>query len=170
MKKYNDSYVDMLNNVQANLHQAHEEAWAIHWLMRGKRFLTNHPMIDDILDELNEQIDWIAERSIQVGGMPLTSFNQVLMETSIEDVPAVYNSDMQDSIRELLSIFEVLDTSYNSLHESAKSNNDVVTTSQVEQYLGYVEKQIWFLNAELGQSAYSSEGDGDTDEGGAIDG
>ena len=169
MKKYNDSYVNMLNKVQADLHQAHEEAWAIHWLMRGKRFLTNHPMIDDILEELNEQIDWIAERSIQVGGMPLTSFNQVLMETSIKDVPAVYNQDMQDSIRELVSIFEALDTSYNSLHESAESNHDVVTTSQVEQYLDYVEKQIWFLNAELGQPACSADGDGGTDEAGAID-
>lgn len=169
MNKYSDNYLNTLNKVQANLHQAHEDSWAIHWLMRGKRFLTNHPMIDDILEELNEQIDWIAERTIQAGGMPLTSFNQVLIATSIDDIPSVYNSNMQDSISELVNVFEKLDDSYNELHKSAEAENDVVTTSQVEQYLGYVEKQIWFLNAELGQSA-TSEGDPDTAEEGAIDG
>jgi len=71
MKSYGDEYINMLQVTQANLQQAHETAWAIHWLMRGSRFLTDHPLIDGMLEELFEETDWIAERIIQVGGMPL---------------------------------------------------------------------------------------------------
>lgn len=153
MKSYNDDYINMLQVTQANLQQAHETAWAIHWLMRGSRFLTDHPLIDGMLEELFEETDWIAERIIQVGGMPLTSLNQVISNTTSNDVPSVYNDDTNDSIKQLVEIFESLDETYNVLHTSASENEDVVTTSQVEQYLGYVEKTIWMLNAELGKPA-----------------
>lgn len=153
MKSYNNEYINMLQATQANLQQAHETAWAIHWLMRGSRFLTDHPLIDDMLEELFEETDWIAERIIQVGGMPLTSLNQVIHNTTMNDVPSAYNDDTNDSIKQLVEIFESLDETYNALHTSASENGDVVTTSQVEQYLGYVEKTIWMLNAELGLSA-----------------
>ena len=121
--------------------------------MRGKRFLTDHPLINGMLEELFEETDWIAERVIQVGGMPMTSLNQVIQNTTINDVPSVYNDDTNGSIKQLVEIFESLDETYNALHTSASENKDVVTTSQVEQYLGYVEKTIWMLNAELGLSA-----------------
>lgn len=153
MKAYSKDYINDLMVTQANLQQAYEESWAIHWLMRGDRFLTDHPLIDDILDELFEEIDWIAERTIQVGGMPLTNLNQVIQKSSIDDVPAVYNDDTNNSISQLVSIFESLDESYNTLHASASDNGDVVVTSQVEQYLGYIEKTIWMLNAELNKPA-----------------
>lgn len=153
MKSYNDDYINMLQVTQANLQQAHETAWAIHWLMRGSRFLTDHPLIDGMLEELFEETDWIAERIIQVGGMPLTSLNQVISNTTSNDVPSVYNDDTNDSIKQLVDVFESLDETYNVLHTSASENEDVVTTSQVEQYLGYVEKTIWMLNAELCLSA-----------------
>lgn len=153
MKSYNNEYINTLQATQANLQQAHETAWAIHWLMRGSRFLTDHPLIDDMLEELFEETDWIAERIIQVGGMPLTSLNQVIQNTTINDVPSVYNDDTNDSIKQLVEIFESLDETYNALHTSASENKDVVTTSQVEQYLGYVEKTIWMLNAELNKQA-----------------
>lgn len=153
MKNYSSAYINTLQATQANLQQAYETAWAIHWLMRGKRFLTDHPLIDGMLEELFEETDWIAERTIQVGGMPLTSLNQVIQNTTINDVPSVYNDDTNNSIKQLVEIFESLDDTYNTLHNSASENKDVVTTSQVEQYLGYVEKTIWMLNAEIGLSA-----------------
>lgn len=153
MKSYNNEYINTLQATQANLQQAHETAWAIHWLMRGKRFLTDHPLIDGMLKELFEETDWIAERIIQVGGMPLASLNQVIQKTTMNDVPSVYNDDTNDSIKQLVEIFESLDETYNVLHTSASENKDVVTTSQVEQYLGYVEKTIWMLNAELDKQA-----------------
>lgn len=153
MKSYSNEYINMLQVTQANLQQAHETAWAIHWLMRGSRFLTDHPLIDGMLEELFEETDWIAERIIQVGGMPLTSLNQVIQNTTINDVPSVYNDDTNDSIKQLVEIFESLDETYNALHTSASENEDVVTTSQVEQYLGYVEKTIWMLKAELDKPA-----------------
>lgn len=153
MKSYSNEYINMLQVTQANLQQAHETAWAIHWLMRGSRFLTDHPLIDGMLEELFEETDWIAERIIQVGGMPLASLNQVIQKTTMNDVPSVYNDDTNDSIKQLVDVFESLDETYNVLHTSASENEDVVTTSQVEQYLGYIEKTIWMLNAELDKPA-----------------
>lgn len=153
MKSYSNEYINMLQVTQANLQQAHETAWAIHWLMRGSRFLTDHPLIDGMLEELFEETDWIAERIIQVGGMPLTSLNQVIQNTTINDVPSVYNDDTNDSVKQLVDIFEALDDTYNNLHSGASDAGDVVTTSQVEQYLGYVEKTIWMLNSELNKPA-----------------
>ena len=153
MKSYNDDYINMLQVTQASLQQAHETAWAIHWLMRGSRFLTDHPLIDGMLEELFEETDWIAERIIQVGGMPLTSLNQVISNTNINDVPSVYSDDTNNSVKQLVDIFETLDDTYNKLHSEASDAGDVVTTSQVEQYLGYIEKTVWMLNAEIGLSA-----------------
>ena len=153
MKSYSNEYINMLQVTQANLQQAHETAWAIHWLMRGSRFLTDHPLIDGMLEELFEETDWIAERIIQVGGMPLASLNQVIQNTAINDVPSVYSDDTNNSVKQLVDVFESLDDTYNNLHSGASDAGDVVTTSQVEQYLGYIEKTIWMLNAELSKPA-----------------
>jgi len=85
--------------------------------------------------------------------MPLTSLNQVIQKTTMNDVPSVYNDDTNDSVKQLVDIFEALDDTYNNLHSGASDAGDVVTTSQVEQYLGYVEKTIWMLNSELNKPA-----------------
>ena len=35
--------------LQAQLQQAHQVMWALHWNMKGKRFLSDHPWLDGVL-------------------------------------------------------------------------------------------------------------------------
>ena len=45
--------------------------------MRGSQFLKLHPYLDDLMDELDDQIDGLAERLITIDGSPVATLREV---------------------------------------------------------------------------------------------
>ena len=57
-----------LNQLVADISQLTLIVHQTHWYMRGKTFFTMHPKMDELMADLDDQLDQIAERLIAIGG------------------------------------------------------------------------------------------------------
>lgn len=61
----------VLNQLVADLSQMAAVIHQTHWYMRGPEFLFLHPLMDEYQDEINDQLDVVAERLIVIDGAPI---------------------------------------------------------------------------------------------------
>ncbi len=68
----------IMNEIVADLTQTHMLVHQHHWYMLGRGFLKLHPYLDEVMDELAEQQDGVAERLIEINGSPISTYEEVL--------------------------------------------------------------------------------------------
>lgn len=76
---------EVLNQLVADLSQMVMVVHQTHWYMRGPDFLTLHPMMDDFMDDLNDQLDMVSERLITLDGSPYSTLKEMADNTKIPD-------------------------------------------------------------------------------------
>jgi starvation-inducible DNA-binding protein len=146
MKASNEEIKGMIK-LQAQLQQAHQVIWALHWNMKGERFLSDHPWLDDPLEEVDEMVDWVAERIVQLGGLPLTSYEDIVrLSVTRSAVSQDYSVDsaMSGVLQALNDTDDVMLNTRKNLDEA-----DTPTGSKLDDYLGTLEKYIWMVGSEI---------------------
>ena len=92
----------IMNEIVADLTQAHMVVHQHHWYMLGRGFLKLHPYLDDVMDELAEQQDGVAERLIEINGSPISTYEEVLEETNVPDQVGSWDLSMEERFQHQL--------------------------------------------------------------------
>ncbi|MGY3765719.1 Dps family protein [Vagococcus vulneris] len=140
----------ILNQAVADLSQFSVVIHQTHWYMRGQGFLTNHPKMDDYMDDINDRVDIMAERLITVGGNPFSTLEEFAKNTKIKDEQGTYEKSMTERFEILLSGYHYLRNLCAEGIEITEEENDLVTQDIFIDMKGDFEKTIWMLHAELG--------------------
>lgn len=142
----------VLNQLVADLSQFSAIVHQTHWYMRGGEFLTLHPQMDEFMDELDGQLDEVAERLITIGGAPFSTLKEFADNTKLEDEKGSYEKDMTARMENLLAGYRYLQSVYTQGIEIAGDEGDQVTEDMCIEFKGATEKKIWMLAAKLGQA------------------
>jgi starvation-inducible DNA-binding protein len=142
-----------LNEVLADVFALYLKTKNFHWHVSGPHFRDYHLLLDEQAEQIFAITDDIAERVRKIGGTTLRSIGQISELQSLKDndekfVPAV------DMLRELMNDNKSLVGSMREAHEVADKNEDVATTSLLENFIDQAERRTWFL------FEASREGDG----------
>jgi len=115
-----------------------------HWHMSGPHFRDYHLLLDDQGDQIFAMTDELAERVRKIGGTTLRSIGHIakLQRVTDNDADFVAPADM---LRELMEDNKAFTASMRDAHEIAAKNNDVATTSLLENFIDETEKRTWFL-------------------------
>ena len=92
-------------------------------------------------------VDWVAERIIQLGGLPLTAYEDVIRLSKTKSIISQgysVDSAMTGVLKVLNATDEVMLNTRKGLDEI-----DTPTGSQLDSYLGTLEKYIWMVESEL---------------------
>jgi starvation-inducible DNA-binding protein len=117
-----------------------------HWNLVGPRFRALHLHLDEITDELREQSDIIAERSVQVGIFVDGQAGHIAEHTELEPLPSGPIAD--ERAIELLSerLAAVIDRARDAMDKLGEldpaSQDIVIAAVQV------LEKQLWMLRSQ----------------------
>ncbi len=120
--------------------------------MRGRGFITLHPAMDKLMDEINAQLDEVSERLIIIGGAPYSTLREFADNTKIQDIPASYERSIDEWVRHLLVGYEYLIGLYQEGIETAGEEGDDVSQDICIGFKGDIEKVIWMLRAHLKRS------------------
>jgi starvation-inducible DNA-binding protein len=120
-----------------------------HWNLKGSNFFSLHRMFDDIREQMDDQVDALAERAVQLGGEALGTSQAVSAGTSLTAYPTTIRTE-----REHLAAFgERLgtagDKARTSIGEAAESG-DAGTADILTGYSLTLEKSLWFVNSHTG--------------------
>ncbi|MGX7030718.1 Dps family protein [Vagococcus zengguangii] len=142
----------VLNQAVADLSQFATVIHQAHWYMRGNGFLTMHPKMDELMDEVNDWLDEIAERLITIGGSPYSTLQEFADNTKIEDEKGSYDKSMTDHLETILKGYRYIQGLAEEGIEAADDEDDAVTEDIFIGIKGAVEKKIWMLTAQLGRA------------------
>lgn len=149
--KYSETK-EILNQLVADLSQLHMVVHQHHWYMRGSRFLTLHPYLDEVMDELDSQLDFVAERLVTLDGSPVSTLSEIAEKTKIPDEKGNWDETIDERYAKIIDGYRYLDRLYEKGIEVSDKEGDASTNDMLTGFHTAVEKRIWMMSAELGKA------------------
>lgn len=143
---------EVLNQLVADLSQMSMVIHQTHWYMRGEGFLTLHPMMDNFMDDINDQLDVISERLITLDGAPFSTLQEMADHTKIEDETGTWDHTMTERLAILVKDYRYLADLYQQGIEVSGAEGDDSTQDIFIEFKTATEKRIWMIQAQLGKA------------------
>lgn len=137
-----------LNSFLADLAVFYRKLQNYHWNIIGKDFFVLHAKLEEYYDEINEQIDEIAEHILILGKQPLGTMNDYLEITSIQEAKNEKIEDKQ-MITKILADFETLLQKAIQIKELAEEKKSYNTSSLMDNYITDYSKKLWMLKQSM---------------------
>src|SRR5215470_17807165 len=80
--------VDLLNARLADAIDLQTQCKQAHWNVKGPDFIALHKLFDEVNDAVEEYVDLIAERAVQLGGVADGTARLVAKRSSLPEYPA----------------------------------------------------------------------------------
>jgi len=149
--KYSETK-EILNQLVADLSKLHMVVHQHHWYMRGSRFLTLHPYLDEVMDELDSQLDFVAERLVTLDGSPVSTLSEIAKMTKIPDEKGNWDETIDERYSKIIDVYRYLDKLYEKGIEVSDKEGDASTNDMLTGFHTAIEKRIWMMSAELGKA------------------
>lgn len=118
---------------------------SFHWHITGRHFRDYHLLLDEQAEQIFAMTDDIAERARKIGGTTLRSIGDVSRNQRLKDNDAE-GLTPKEMLLDLRSDNMQLTGYLRSTHEICERNNDVATTSLIENWIDQTERRTWFLS------------------------
>ena len=142
----------VLNQLVADLSQLAMIVHQTHWYMRGTDFLKLHPLMDEWMDDLNDQLDEISERLITLDGAPYSTLGEMAEHTGISDQEGSFDLSTPERLTILAKDYRYLADVYQYGIEVSDEEKDFSTQDIFIGFKTATEKRLWMIQAELGQA------------------
>lgn len=139
--------VTYLNQYLSSIAVLTNNLYVYHWDIVGPEFFSLHAKFQDYYEKATNEFDAIAERIRQLGGYPVTIGKYSAMSGIKETESKSYNGN--EAIRNIINDFKVIHRMASDIASYAESIGDGVTSSLLGDYVTYLEKQLWMLEANL---------------------
>ncbi|TCD46059.1 DNA starvation/stationary phase protection protein [Streptococcus sp. X16XC17] len=143
---------EILNQAVADLSVAHSILHQVHWYMRGRGFMVWHPKMDEYMEEIDGYLDEMSERLITIGGAPYSTLKEFSENSKLEEVTGDYSLSMDEQLARVAKVFSYLAELFAKGFDVSDQEGDSVTNDIFNVAKASVEKNVWMLEAELGQA------------------
>jgi len=119
-----------------------------HWNIKGPQFIALHEMIDGFRTELDEHVDTMAERVVQLGGTALGTTQAVSAGSTLAPYPTdIYAAD--DHLVALIERYGKLASAARAAIDETANAGDADTADLFTALSRALDKSLWFLEAHL---------------------
>jgi|SRR5579863_8095044 len=122
-----------------------------HWNLKGPQFIALHEMIDGFRTELDDHVDTMAERVVQLGGTALGTTQAVAAATSLAPYPAT-SYKVADHLIALLERYAKLANATRAAIDQADEVGDKNSADIFTEVSRALDKSLWFLEAHIQES------------------
>ena len=137
-----------LNSFLADLAVFYRKLQNYHWNIIGKEFFVLHAKLEEYYNQINEQIDEIAEHILILGKQPLGTMNDYIEITSIQEAKNEKIEDKQ-MLTKIIADFETLLQKAIQIKELAEEKKSYNTSSLMDNYITDYSKKLWMLKQSM---------------------
>lgn len=119
-----------------------------HWNIKGKQFIALHKLFDEIAEEVEDQVDVIAERITSLGGTALGTIQEVVKNTELRTLPTNIFT-LEDLIEHIVHNFAILSELGRENIDKAEEYGDMATNDLYIDLVRMLDKNQWFLEAHV---------------------
>lgn len=147
-KKDRTESVMMLSKTLASTTDLYLQLKHAHWNIKGKEFIALHKLFDEIAEEIEDQVDVIAERITALGGTAFGTVQEVAKNTELRVFPTnVFY--MEDVLEHLTHNFAILSELAREDIDHSDEIDDMATNDLYIDLVRTLDKNLWFLEAHL---------------------
>lgn len=147
--KETQELVSSMNLLLADFHVFFQKLRNYHWNVTGGDFFDLHEKFEELYTEAFTNIDDIAERIRVFGMTPLSTYNDYLKNATIKETGTDLSAE--EMVEEVLTDFEILDSSIIEVIDNAAEYGDVATMDLMNKMTKSIEKHHWMLKAFSGK-------------------
>jgi starvation-inducible DNA-binding protein len=140
--------IELLNARLADCKDLQTQVKQAHWNVKGPNFIALHELFDKINDDVEEYVDEIAERAVQLGGVAEGTARIVAKRSSLAEYPtsAVDGRSHVDALSSALAAFG---KAARKAIDEADDLGDLDTADLFTEVSRRIDKWLWFVEAHL---------------------
>lgn len=150
---YAKKLADALNVYLANLHVTLIKIHNFHWNVVGVDFIDFHKELDMVYEEVNNEIDRIAERIKMLGFYPLGSLQDFVRYATLQEAPSMPYDTFTIAYL-VANDFSATARYLREVDEFVRETTDEFTIDLIANALAFYEKYVWFFTAYLEKMNY----------------
>ena len=137
-----------LNLFLSNLNVFYRKLQNYHWNIKGEDFFVVHAKLEDLYNNINEQIDEIAEHILIIGEQPLGTMKDYLEKSQIQEAnnEKICSNKVYGS---LLKDYSILINNAVKIKEDADNEKKYDTSALMDEYLQDFNKKSWMIRQSL---------------------
>ena len=119
-----------------------------HWNVKGPNFIALHELFDKVNEEVEDYVDEIAERAVQLGGVAEGTARRVAKRSSLPEYPS-QAADGRSHVEALSSALAAFGKSARQAIEAANELGDLDTADLFTEVSRGIDKWLCFVEAHL---------------------
>ena len=140
--------VELLNARLADAIDLQTQTKQAHWNVKGPHFIALHELFDKINDDVEEYVDEIAERAVQLGGVAEGTARMAAKRSSLSEYPA-NTVNGRSHVEALSSALAAFGKAARRAIGEANDLGDLDTADLFTEVSRGIDKWLWFVEAHL---------------------
>lgn len=140
--------VELLNALLADCIDLQTQTKQAHWNVKGPNFIALHELFDKVNDDVEEYVDTIAERAVQLGGRAEGTARTVAMRSALPEYLA-NSTNGRDHVQALSSALASFGKAARNAIGEANEIGDLDTADLFTEVSRGIDKWLWFVEAHL---------------------
>ena len=138
--------VELLNARLADAIDLQTQTKQAHWNVKGPSFIALHKLFDEINEDVEDYVDLIAERAVQLGGTAEGTARSVARRSTLPE----YGAKGEGGREHVLALSSAL-AAFGKLARAAiaQTSEDADTADIFTEISRGVDKWLWFVEAHL---------------------
>lgn len=139
-----DNIITELNIFLSDLNVFYRKLQNYHWNIIGPHFFVLHAKLEEYYDEINIQIDEIAEHILMLGKQPFGTMKDYLENTCITEAK---NEKIKDNLvlDNVIMDYNTLLKKVTNLKQMSDEQSLYVTSSLMDNFITSYTKHLWML-------------------------
>ncbi len=133
-----------LNVFLSDLNVFYRKLQNYHWNITGEHFFVLHAKLEEYYDEINSQIDEVAEHMLMIGKQPLGTMKDYLEKTTIVEAQNNKVTD-KEVLNNIINDYSTLLQKVTKLKSFAEEQNLYSTSTLMDDLISSYTKHLWML-------------------------
>jgi starvation-inducible DNA-binding protein len=138
--------IELLNARLADAVDLQTQTKQAHWNVKGPNFIALHELFDKINEDVEDNVDEIAERVVQLGGVAEGTARMAAKRSSLSEYPAK-TVDGRSHVEALSSVLAAFGKSMRKAITDANDFGDLDTANMFTEISCGIDKWLWFVEA-----------------------
>jgi starvation-inducible DNA-binding protein len=140
--------VELLNARLADAIDLQTQCKQAHWNVKGPSFIALHELFDEVNEDVEDYIDLIAERAVQIGGTVEGTARNAAKRSTLPEYPSGITSG-HDHVEALSSALAAFGRLARSGIDAADKLDDKDTADVFTEISRGVDKWLWMVEAHV---------------------
>jgi starvation-inducible DNA-binding protein len=140
--------VELLNARLADCIDLQTQTKQAHWNVKGPNFIALHELFDKVNEDVEDYVDDIAERAVQLGGLAEGTARTAAKRSSLAEYPAKA-VDGRSHVEALSSALAAFGAAARKGIDQANDLGDLDTADLSTEVSRGIDEWLWFVEAHL---------------------